>query len=132
MKGYKVLNLQTRKIIISRDVIFHESIFPFSPSYKSLLSESPPLSIPLPASCNPVFDDSSSPNFVAINTPLNSGIPSSSLSSILVGTLPIPLPVSVDHSAEFPTQQHSVAHLAEFTTQQPSTMSNDQPLVLPD
>ena len=132
MKGYKVLNLQTRKIIISRDVIFHESIFPFSPSYKSLLSESPPLSIPLPASCNPVFDDSSSPNSVAANTPLNSGIPSSSPSSILVGTLPIPLPMSVDHSAEFPTQQHSVGHLAEFTTQQPSTMSNDQPLVLPD
>ena len=29
MKGYKVLNLHTRKITISRDVVFHESIFPF-------------------------------------------------------------------------------------------------------
>ena len=56
MKGYKVLNLHTRKISISRDVIFHGSIFPFSPSYKSLLSNSPPLSIPSPASCNPTFD----------------------------------------------------------------------------
>lgn len=28
-KGYKVLNLETRNIIISRDVSFHERIFPF-------------------------------------------------------------------------------------------------------
>ena len=88
MKGYKVLNLHTRKISISRDVIFHESIFPFSPSYKSLLSNSPPLSIPLPTSCNPTFDVSSSTKFVSIGTPLST---SYSLSSILVGSLPIPL-----------------------------------------
>ncbi|XP_075104166.1 uncharacterized protein LOC142178474 [Nicotiana tabacum] len=29
-KGYKVLNLATRKIYISRDVVFNESIFPFN------------------------------------------------------------------------------------------------------
>ena len=28
-KGYKVLNLATKKVHISRDVIFHEKIFPF-------------------------------------------------------------------------------------------------------
>ena len=30
IKGYKVLNLHSRKISISRDVVFHESVFPFS------------------------------------------------------------------------------------------------------
>ena len=127
VKDYKVLNLHTRKITISRDVIFHESIFPFSPSYKSLLSKSPPLSIPLPASCNPIFDDSSSPNFVVANTPLNPGTPSSSPSFILVGTLPIPLPIDPAQSTSM-----SVDHPIKFTTQQHSTLSNDQPLVLPD
>ena len=38
VKGYKLLNLQTRSCFISRDVLFHESIFPF----KSL-----PTSVPL-------------------------------------------------------------------------------------
>ncbi|XP_075074557.1 uncharacterized protein LOC142162140 [Nicotiana tabacum] len=31
-KGYKVLNLQTRKIHISKDVTFHENVFPFAVS----------------------------------------------------------------------------------------------------
>lgn len=30
IKGYKVLNLATKRIHISRDVFFHENIFPFS------------------------------------------------------------------------------------------------------
>ena len=29
VKGYKLLNLQTRSCFISRDVLFHESVFPF-------------------------------------------------------------------------------------------------------
>lgn len=29
IKGYKLLHLQTKKIIISRDVFFYEHIFPF-------------------------------------------------------------------------------------------------------
>ncbi|XP_073305810.1 uncharacterized protein [Primulina huaijiensis] len=35
-KGYKVLNLQSRKISISRDVVFHEHIFPFVVTSQSL------------------------------------------------------------------------------------------------
>ncbi|XP_049394803.1 uncharacterized protein LOC125859127 [Solanum stenotomum] len=31
-KGYKVLNLTTQKIHVSRDIIFHETIFPFAMS----------------------------------------------------------------------------------------------------
>ena len=111
MKGYKVHNLHTRKISISRDVIFHESIFPFSPSSKSLLSKAPPLSIPLPA-CNLDFDVSSSLGFVSTGTPLST----LSSPSILVGSLPIPLPAD----------QHDA-----ILDQSPS-ISIDQPIVLPD
>lgn len=35
-KGYKVMNLDTRKFIVSRDVIFHESIFPYATPSLSL------------------------------------------------------------------------------------------------
>ncbi|XP_075080013.1 uncharacterized protein LOC142165336 [Nicotiana tabacum] len=31
-KGYKLLNLETRKVFVSRDVLFHETEFPFSSS----------------------------------------------------------------------------------------------------
>ena len=141
MKGYKVLNLHTRKITISRDVIFHESVFPFSPSYKSLLSETPPLLLPLPVSCNPIFNDSSSPSFVSVDTPLNPGTPltsSSSPSSILVGSLPIPLPpdqspsISVDHPDVLPNQSSSMSFDQPFVLpDQPNSLSIAQPLVLP-
>ena len=29
IKGYKLLDLQSREIFVSRDVVFHELIFPF-------------------------------------------------------------------------------------------------------
>ena len=64
MKGYKVLDLHTRKIFISKNVIFHESIFPFSPHLKK---NSPCASIPLPTYIpistytNPVLDAYISP-----------------------------------------------------------------------
>ena len=132
VKGYKVLNLHTRKITISRDVIFHESIFPFSPSYKSLLSESLPLSIPLhTTSCHPVFDDSSSPSFVSANTPLNPGTPSSSPSYILVGSLPIPLLAAQIDTIPGQSPSLSVAQPAVLPSQSPS-LSVAQPVVLPD
>ena len=141
VKGYKVLNLHTRKITISRDVIFHESIFPFSPSYKSLLSETPPLLLPLPVSCNPIFNDSSSPSFVSVDTPLNPGTPltsSSSPSSILVGSLPIPLladqspSISIDHPDVLPNQSSSMSVDQPFVLpDQPNSLSIAQPLVLP-
>ena len=85
----------------------------FSPSYKSLLFESPPLSISFLASCNLAFDISSSPRFVSTSTPLST---LSSPSSILVGSLPIPLPAD----------QHDVV-----PNQSPS-ISVDQPIVLLD
>ena len=58
MKGYKVLNLYTRKITISRDVVFHESIFLFSNSSSSLSGVT---SFPLFDSCTPNFNSPSCP-----------------------------------------------------------------------
>ena len=45
VKGYKLLNLFTKRIFISRDVIFHETIFPFVSNPYSSSSHS---NIPLP------------------------------------------------------------------------------------
>jgi len=33
-KGYKVMDLETSKFYESRDVVFHEDVFPFAPQYK--------------------------------------------------------------------------------------------------
>ena len=44
-KGYKLLNLFTKRIFISRDVIFHETVFPFVSDPYSSFSHS---NIPLP------------------------------------------------------------------------------------
>ncbi len=50
VKGYKLLDLTTHKVLISRDVVFHETIFPFQnqtplPDFSTFLSCSPePLS----------------------------------------------------------------------------------------
>lgn len=66
MKGYKVLDLHTRKFFISRNVIFHESIFPIFPHLKKK-KNSPHASIPLPidipisTDTNPVLDAYISP-----------------------------------------------------------------------
>ena len=93
---------------------------PFNfPLHICIFPTSPPLLIPFLASCNPAFDISSSLGFVSTSTPLSVGTPLSTLSSpssILVGSLPIPLP----------TYQHDVV-----PNQSPS-ISIDQPIVLLD
>lgn len=57
-KGYKLLDLNTNKIFISRDVVFHEEVFPFF-SNKSAVS-----SVPFP-----VDSSSSLPNFPSPSAP---------------------------------------------------------------
>ncbi|XP_057950861.1 uncharacterized protein LOC131145679 [Malania oleifera] len=37
VKGYKVLNISTRTVFMSRDVVFHEEIFPFAGDNESIL-----------------------------------------------------------------------------------------------
>lgn len=45
-KGYKVLNLKTKKISISRNVVFHEEYFPFSSDISHLSQRIFPVSTP--------------------------------------------------------------------------------------
>ncbi|XP_019260646.1 PREDICTED: uncharacterized protein LOC109238613 [Nicotiana attenuata] len=54
-KGYKVLSLATRRIHISRDVIFHENVFPFSLSFEN-------------ASFPAVLRTVSSPNYAEVSS----------------------------------------------------------------
>nr|XP_009760373.1 PREDICTED: uncharacterized protein LOC104212719 [Nicotiana sylvestris] len=49
-KGYKLLNIHTRKLFVSRNVVFHETIFPIS-----FLQDQPPPLFPIsPSSCDPI------------------------------------------------------------------------------
>ena len=61
VKGYKVFDLASHYVFISRDLTFHEFVFP----YKSSISNSTPLvesSIPLPCTSSFPFDDLLSPS----------------------------------------------------------------------
>lgn len=115
IKGYKVLNLHTRKVSISRDVVFHEPVFPFSSSFIALLK--PPLSLPLSSLPTSTPDSSSCPISISLphvsDTPVSAEPPSNSSpntsstsspafpvhtlstplsnTSILIGYVPIPL-----------------------------------------
>lgn len=68
-KGYKVLDLDTRKVFISRDVVFVESCFPFQNT--SLISQNSVLFTPTKTSSadEPLFfdDDSSSQDTIHHN-----------------------------------------------------------------
>ena len=93
-KGYKVLNLKTRAISISRDVIFYGQIFLFSPTFSNF--DSLPPSIPLPSSTFD-FHDYSIPITI---TPIDNStspvvVPTSTKSNIDISN-PIETTVSVD------------------------------------
>ncbi|CAN1192604.1 Retrovirus-related Pol polyprotein from transposon TNT 1-94 [Linum perenne] len=49
IKGYKLVDLQSHKVLFSRNVIFHETILPYKPpdSVLSDVNESTPISLPL-------------------------------------------------------------------------------------
>ena len=54
VKGYKLLNLFTKKIFISKDVIFHETLFPFvSDPYSSSSHSNIPLRHLFPSVASP-------------------------------------------------------------------------------
>jgi len=104
VKAYKLLDLQSDQIFLSRDVHFHESIFPFHPYFSPSVSPShsipPPfhsslphsISIPPPPSSPPLLppitpspdisnSQSSSPHFLAPNSPLSTPSPPQPLHS---------------------------------------------------
>ncbi|CAL1387898.1 unnamed protein product [Linum trigynum] len=57
VKGYKLLDLEDRKVFLSRDVVFYETILPFRDCTESATSDSPPSSSTSP----PVQSTTSAP-----------------------------------------------------------------------
>ena len=72
VKGFKLLNLATKKVFVSRDVSFHEKVFPF---ISSTYSSSPHLNITFPY-LFPPLDTSQSAFFDAtLDSSVDSVIP---------------------------------------------------------
>lgn len=107
-KAYKVLNLQTHDIIISRDIIFHETIFPFVTPQSALFLPLPITyisSIPHSQFSHSTDSSTDSANttsnpFTDLNTGLNTDNSPSSCSSLIV-------PLSTDNSSEVIPTRHS-------------------------
>ena len=70
VKGYKLLNLATKKTFVSRDVTFHETVFPFISSTYSSSPHSnitfPHLFPPLDTSQSALFDSTSDSNIDSV------------------------------------------------------------------
>ncbi|GAA0154446.1 hypothetical protein LIER_37885 [Lithospermum erythrorhizon] len=60
-KGYKVFDLASKKVVVSRDGKFHESSFPYSPSFSKNdlvpIDHEPSVSLPNCLPCVPVNSD---------------------------------------------------------------------------
>ena len=56
-KGYRVLNLQTNKILISRDVIFYEKYLPYHSSHTNPTPLVAPIFLPLSTPTSSFYDD---------------------------------------------------------------------------
>ena len=56
VKGYKLFYLESHTAFISRDVVFHESIFPYA-SLSSNSKSSPSLPLPCVLAISSTFDD---------------------------------------------------------------------------
>nr|XP_016501743.1 PREDICTED: uncharacterized protein LOC107820051 [Nicotiana tabacum] len=110
-KGYKLLNVPTRKLFISRNVVFHETIFPFS----FLQDQPPPLFHVSPSSCDPIPispttffpppSPATSPGSPPSSTHVSQCTPST-VSPYYVPSLPSPNPHSDSHiTSSSPTFQ---------------------------
>uniref|UniRef100_A0A2N9HC01 Reverse transcriptase Ty1/copia-type domain-containing protein n=1 Tax=Fagus sylvatica TaxID=28930 RepID=A0A2N9HC01_FAGSY len=102
VKGYKLLDLATYKIHISRDVIFHENIFPFQnrtplPDFSTFLhTSSPPIShFPLPS-----YNTTDIPLFSAV--PSFAPVPISPLPSVSNNIPSLPISFDLDHGSPSP------------------------------
>ena len=105
VKGFKVLNLATKKIFVSRDVLFHETVFPF---ISSTYSSSPHSTITFPH-IFPSLD-----------------IANDSLPSVSHPFDPIDISIldSPDHSAPTPALSNSDLPLPHTTSNLPHTTSD--------
>jgi hypothetical protein len=116
VKGYKLFDLATHKLLISRNVIFHEDIFPFkttspSPDFSTFLHTSSSSSVNLPIFpyttinipiSHPLLDCPSSPSFCS-NLPTSEthsdlDVPSTSSSAPIDPPVPPQSPFQPDSS----------------------------------
>uniref|UniRef100_A0A2N9IX68 Integrase catalytic domain-containing protein n=1 Tax=Fagus sylvatica TaxID=28930 RepID=A0A2N9IX68_FAGSY len=116
VKGYKLLDLDTHKLFISRDVIFHENIFPFQnsipiPDFSTFLHTSSPIShFSLPS-----YNTTDIP--VSAEMPV-SAVPSSapaffsSLPSVSSPSTPTDMPIvsDLDHGSLSPSPLPNSSH----------------------
>jgi hypothetical protein len=92
IKGYKLFDLSTHTVFVSRDVVFHENVFPYHPHFQFSPFQSPNIVLPVPIpDSNVVFPSIPDP------TPLD---PISSDLSIPSSASPSPFP---DVSSVIPT-----------------------------
>ena len=112
VKGYKVLDLSTNRVFISRDVVFHENSFPFA-------SVSPHIADPfipsaVETSCSAGIDDFVTPISISDSTSLDfDDVPSSSVQPVLI-VLPSHAtssssPIQVPNSDQVPISSPPVA-----------------------
>ncbi|XP_075095045.1 uncharacterized protein LOC142173363 [Nicotiana tabacum] len=138
-KGYKIFNLYTKSVLISRDIIFHESMFPYQLVQSTPSSSTPSFSFPM-FSFDTHFDlssstppESSSPD---IPIPIASHVPDHSLSDSIQPSSPIhiadpsqsgpqtrPTPVIRKSS----TTHQIPSHLRDYFVQLPSSLSSSTP-----
>ena len=77
IKGYKLLDLTTHSIFISRDVIFHEHVFPFSiQSPPPHVSSSPIPTVPLSPSVFLLDASLPTPSHLSSGSPTSQPFPS--------------------------------------------------------
>ena len=88
VKGYKLLDIVTKQVFISRDVVFHENIFPFHSILPSSQLTDPFSYISLPVSLSDSFPDRS---------PIESSPPIDSIESCPTA----PNPPNVSNSAQY-------------------------------
>lgn len=94
-KGYKVLDLSTQKIIVTRDIIFHEDHFPFHLSNPTAPNIHPTF---LPSHTTLSQHDTPDPNFQSLFTPPRSPAPTLSRSPADSAQTPSPSTVFSPHS----------------------------------
>ena len=130
VKGYKLLNLVTRQIFISRDVSFHETVFPFISS-----AYSPHSTISHPHICPNVATPSHSlfldPAITSLANPTSDSDPINVFGHALDSSIPSPLMTSDSTIPDFApsantgslslNQGHAIVpHVSQPTTSLPS------------
>ncbi|XP_020419536.1 uncharacterized protein LOC109949182 [Prunus persica] len=133
-KGYLVYDLDNHKIVTSRDVLFHEHMFPFAHLPCEDQQDLPVLPIPLtdPHIAGPNFFETSPTHSSPHTDPPLAVTPpellsSPSRSSITTPDLPLDLPVS---PSQDPTDPPHIPALPDIPSPDPDTIATGPPLPL--